>query len=107
MSELYPPKRYIQFVIPGLGNITLYGKGCDPVKDLVCVYAQSCLTLCSPMDCSPPGSSVHGTFLARILKWAATSYSGYPPNLGIESASLESPALAGGFITTLATWEAP
>ena len=34
--------------------------------------AQSCLTLCDPMDCSPPGSSVHGIFQARILEWAAT-----------------------------------
>ena len=32
---------------------------------------QSCLTLCNPMDCSPPGSSVHGIFQARILQWVA------------------------------------
>ena len=32
---------------------------------------QPCPTLCSPMDCSPPGSSVHGILLARILKWVA------------------------------------
>ena len=32
---------------------------------------QSCLTLYSPMDCSPPGSSVHGILQARILKWVA------------------------------------
>ena len=38
------------------------------VKMLV---AQSCLTLCDPMDCSPPGSSVHGTLQARILEWIA------------------------------------
>ena len=31
--------------------------------------AQSCPTLCDPMDCSPPGSSVHGIFQARILEW--------------------------------------
>ena len=31
---------------------------------------QLCLTLCDPMDCSPPGSSVHGILQARILKWA-------------------------------------
>ena len=31
--------------------------------------AQSCLTLCDPMDCSPPGSSVHGIFQARVLEW--------------------------------------
>ena len=34
-----------------------------------------CLTLCNPMDCSPPGSSVHGTLQARMLEWAAISYS--------------------------------
>ena len=32
---------------------------------------QSCLTLCNPIDCSPPGSSVHGTVQARILEWTA------------------------------------
>ena len=31
--------------------------------------AQSCLTLCNLMDCSPPGSSVHGIFQARVLEW--------------------------------------
>ena len=39
-----------------------------------CVCAkllQSCLTLCDPMDCSPPGSSVHGILQARILEWVA------------------------------------
>ena len=37
--------------------------------------AQSCLTLCNPMDCSLPGSSVHGIFQARILEWIAISFS--------------------------------
>ena len=37
--------------------------------------AQSCPTLCDPMDCSPPGSSVHGIFQARILEWVAISFS--------------------------------
>ena len=39
-----------------------------------CVHVkliQSCLTLCNPMDCSPPGSSVHGIFQARLLEWVA------------------------------------
>ena len=36
---------------------------------------QSCLTLCDPTDCNPPGSSVHGILRARILKWAAISFS--------------------------------
>ena len=33
--------------------------------------AQSCQTLCDPMDCSLPGSSVHGILQARILEWVA------------------------------------
>ena len=37
--------------------------------------AQSCRTLCDPMDCSLPGSSVHGIFQARVLEWAAISFS--------------------------------
>ena len=44
---------------------------------LLLLYAQSCLTLCDPMDCSPPGS-VHGTFQSRILEWVAISYSRRP-----------------------------
>ena len=42
----------------------------------VCVLvAQSCPTLCDPMDCSPPGSSVHEIFQARVLESVAISYS--------------------------------
>ena len=37
--------------------------------------AQSCLTLSDPMDCSLPGSSVHGIFQARILEWVAIFFS--------------------------------
>ena len=37
--------------------------------------AQSGLTLRDPMDCSPPGSSIHGTFQARVLEWGATAFS--------------------------------
>ena len=36
---------------------------------------QSCLTLCDPMDCSLPGSSIHGIFQARVLEWVAFSFS--------------------------------
>ena len=39
--------------------------------------AQSCPTLSDPMDCSPPGSSVHGIFQARVLEWGAIAFSGY------------------------------
>jgi len=37
--------------------------------------AQSCPTLCSPMDCSLPGSSIHEIFQARVLEWVAISFS--------------------------------
>ena len=37
--------------------------------------AQSCRTLSDPMDCSPPGSSIHGIFQARVLQWGATAFS--------------------------------
>ena len=36
---------------------------------------QSCPTLRDPMDCSPPGSSVHGIFQARVLEWGAIAFS--------------------------------
>ena len=45
---------------------------CLKVKVLL---AQLCLTLCDPMDCSPPDSSDHGIFQARILEWVAISFS--------------------------------
>ena len=50
-----------------------------------------------PMKCSPPGSSVHGIFQARILKQVAISPPGDPPDPGIEPMS---PALIGRFSTT-------
>ena len=45
---------------------------------------QLCLTLCNPMDCSPPGSSVHGILQARILEWLAIPSSRSLPNPGME-----------------------
>ena len=41
----------------------------------MCLVIQLCLTLHDPMDCNPPGSSVHGIFQAGILKWVAISFS--------------------------------
>ena len=42
--------------------------------------AQSCLTLSDPMDCSLPGSSIHGIFQARVLEWGAIAFSA---NMGL------------------------
>ena len=39
------------------------------------LVTQSCSTLCDPVDCGPPGSSVHGILQARILEWVAISFS--------------------------------
>ena len=63
--------------------------------------AQSRSTLWDPMDCSPPGSSVHGISQARILEWGAISYSRDLPDPGIQPASLVPPVLAGRFLTTV------
>ena len=43
--------------------------------DIDIEVAQSCLTLCDPMDCSLPGSFLHGIFQARVLEWVAISFS--------------------------------
>ena len=47
----------------------------DPFKIGEGEVSQLCLTLCDPMDCSLPGSSVHGFLRARILEWVAISFS--------------------------------
>ena len=68
---------------------------------MLCSVSQLCPTLCDPIDCSPPGSSVHGIFQARILERVAISYSrgSSQPNPVIELMSPASPAI-GGFFTT-------
>ena len=53
--------------------------------------------LCNPVDCSPPGPSVHGILQARILEWVAVSSPEDIPNSEIKSMS---PVLAGRFLTT-------
>ena len=77
---------------------------------MVCICAkslQSCPSLCDPMDASPPGSSVHGILQARILQWVAMSSSrGSSHPRDQTCISYFSPALAGRFFITRATWEA-
>ena len=50
----------------------------SPTKWNESEVAQSCPTLSDPMDCSPPGSSIHGIFQARVLEWGAIAFS-YSP----------------------------
>lgn len=67
----------------------------------VCVPSlQSCLTVCDPIGCSLPASSVQGIFQARILQWVPTSPPGYLPNPGMEPTFFASPELAVGFFTS-------
>ena len=47
----------------------------SPMHESESEVAQLCPTLCDPMDCSPPGSSIHGVFQARVLEWGAISFS--------------------------------
>ena len=42
--------------------------------------AHSCPTLSDPIDCSPPGSSIHGIFQARVLEWGAIAFSAIKKN---------------------------
>ena len=58
------------------------------------LVSQSCPALCNPLDCKPPGSSVHEIFQARILRWV-----GNLPSPGIKPTSPVSPALAGRLFT--------
>ena len=65
-SPLLPCRWVQQYHLSGLGLL------CIP---LYALRAQSCLTLCNPMDCSPPGSPVHGLLQARILDWVGLPFS--------------------------------
>ena len=58
-----------------------------PVLKLKVLVTQSCPTLCNPMNCSPPGSSVHGILQARILEWVVIPFPGDFLNPGIKAMS--------------------
>ena len=68
---------------------------------------QSYLTLCHPVDCSPPGSSVLGFSRQEYWSGLPCPPPGDHPDPGIKPVSLVSPASAGRFFTTGTTWEAP
>ena len=91
-----------------VGNICMQRPECMSVS-------QSCLTLCDPMDCSPPGSSVHG--ISRYEYWSGLPFPppgdlpdpeikptsptpGDFPDSGIKALPLSFPSLAGGLFTT-------
>ena len=77
------------------GILTHFQEGWEISLLECCEVVQSRLTLCDPMDCSPPGSSVHGAFQARMLEGLPFPTPGDLPDPGVEPMSLASPALAG------------
>ena len=98
-----PTLQFIQSDIDSVGDVreSRAYKLCQPPSVQLSSVSQSCLTLCNPMECGTPGSSVHGIFQARILDWVVISYSGDLPDQGVKPTSLTSPTLGGGFLTTM------
>ena len=78
----------LSWLFPTAADHIAKGSNCAKVK-----VDQSCLTLYDPMDCSPPGSSVHGILQARILEWVAIPFSRGSSNPGIEPRFLPSDSL--------------
>ena len=70
-SALIQEKFPAEYVITSLGSPFLWGFFPYVMTFFVVLIAQSCPTLCDPMDCSPSDSCVHGILQARILKWVA------------------------------------
>ena len=68
--------------------------------------AQSYLTLCNPMDCSPSGSSVHGILQAWMLEWVATPFCRRSSRPRDGTQGTQGSCIAGGFFTFWATREA-
>ena len=71
---------------------------------LLLLHAQSCLTLCDCMDCSPPGS-VRGALQSRILEWVAISYTRRPSRPGDWTHISCVPCIGGQILYQCATWE--
>ena len=84
-------------------SIVHWGRASCLLFGVLVLVAQSCPTLWDPMDCSPPGSSIHGIFQARVLEWVAISFfrESYWPRDQTQVS-----CIAGRFFTSWATREA-
>ena len=90
--RIFPP----QGLSPCLLHLQHWQVDSLPLESPVCVLVTPlCLTLCDPMDCSPPGTSVHGILQARILEWVAI-----PSSRGSSGPRNQNPASADGLFTT-------
>ena len=105
---------FLKFRIVPQKNIVVLWKYTPRIRDMtlggytrasqgVCQSLQSCVTLCDPMDCSPPGSSVHGILQARKLEWVVihSLLQGIFPTPGIK---LGSSALQAGSLLSEPPW---
>ena len=72
------PNPRIELTSPALQIFLTTEQLGKPLICLLCLVTQSCLTLFNPMNCSPPGSSVHGLSQARLLEWVAISSGIFP-----------------------------
>ena len=72
----------------------------------MCSVIQLCPILCNTLDCSPPGSSVHGILQARILEWVAISFSRGSSRPRDWKCISRVSCIAGGFFTCWTIWEA-
>ena len=84
MSDSVRPHRWQPTRLPWDSPGKNTGVGCHFLLQCMKVkseseVAQSCQTPSDPMDCSPPGSSVHGIFQARVLEWGAIAFSKFIP----------------------------
>ena len=77
ISANLKPEEGISLITPRerSSSLSLRGSGDGSLLILTVLVAQSCLTPCDPMDCRPPGSSVHGILQAGILEWIAIPFS--------------------------------
>ena len=99
MILIYIDKKQLEIWTRCIGKTTN-----DDSWDATPSVSQSCLPLCNPMDCSPPGSSVQGILQARILEWVADLLQGIFLTRGLNPRLLS--LLAGRSITSSTTWEA-
>ena len=72
----YRPLRSVHLSVRGLAEPCGFStiSGAARLVGTFVLVAQSCLTLCDPMDCSTPGSSVHGILQASMLEWVAMPF---------------------------------
>ena len=79
LSEAFPDPFYWKWFKPSLNPCEYDAVSAHLLGQwmlcVVCVCARLCSAFCDPVDCSPPGSSVHGILQARPLEWVAISYS--------------------------------